>query len=68
MRGLEGLASARARIEKRRAKISPRLLVEDEEIGRRFRAGDLVNDSVTGGQGRVERVEVRRVIIPPARG
>ncbi len=67
MRGLEGLASARARIEKRRQKISPRLLVEDEEIGRRFRAGDLVKDSVTGGQGRVERVEVRRVIIPVAR-
>ena len=68
MRGLEGLAGARARLEKRRAKISPRLLVEDEELGRLYRAGDMVKDSVTGGQGRVERVEIRRVIIPVARG
>lgn len=51
----------------RRANVAPRLLVDEDETGRTFRVGDLVRDSVTGVQGRAERVETRRVIIPPAR-
>lgn len=67
MRGLEALAGARERLDKRRAKLSPRLLVDDDDLGRAFRAGDIVRETVTGGRGRVERVETRRVILPLAR-
>lgn len=67
LRGLVELESSRKRTAERKARISPRLLLEDDELGRTFRAGDTVRDSVTGGEGRVERVEVRRVIIPTAR-
>lgn len=67
MRGLEALDRGRARMAERRANVAPRLLVDEDETGRTFRAGDVVRDSVTGVQGRAERVETRRVIIPPAR-
>jgi len=67
MRGLEALSDARARLDKRRAQLSPRLLVDDDDLGRAFRAGDIVRDTVTGGRGRAERIEVRRVILPLTR-
>lgn len=68
MRGLERIARARVATDKRRAELQARLLVDDEHLGRSFRAGDKVQDTTTGERGHVERVEVRRVIIPVTRG
>lgn len=67
MRGLEALELARERMKKRRAEVAPRLLLDEDETGRTFRVGDRVRDSVTGGIGIAERIEVRRVILPLAR-
>ena len=66
MRGLEGLRAAQTRTTAARRKLSPRSLGVDERFGRRFRAGDVVRDSVTGGIGHVERVTVRKFLLPPA--
>lgn len=68
IRGLEHLKRARARCASIRDDLSPRLLVDDERASQTFRSGDVVRDSVTGGSGRVERVETKRVLIPPPGG
>lgn len=68
MLGLTALARGRAALDKRRAKIQAHLLVDDEHLGRSFRAGDQVKDTTTGEIGHVERVEIRRVILPVTRG
>lgn len=67
LRGLTHLRAGRDRIVARRRELSPRLLVDDDELGRVFRVGDRVRDVVTGGSGHVERVENRRVILPASR-
>ena len=67
MLGLEALRASREKTMSRRRELSPRSLGVDELFGRRFRVGDVVRDSVTGGVGRVERVTTRRILVPPAK-
>lgn len=67
MRGLEALRASREKTMPRRRELSPGSLGVDERFGRRFRVGDVVRDSVTGGVGRVERVTTRRILVPPAK-
>ena len=67
MHGLAALRDSRDKAMSRRRGLSPGSLGVDERFGRRFRVGDVVRDSVTGGIGRVERVTTRRILVPPAK-
>lgn len=68
---LRGLAELRAAAEKQaraRATMTTEKIAGDPELGQSFHEGDVVRDPETGLEGRVERVQVRRVAVPASGG